>query len=161
MSALTTHFRKPMLKENLSVKGLVSFLLTDADGHAKHSSVQNLVVSSGLAVIISRMKDATAAVASHMALGTSTTIAAASQTALIAEVARVALDSTTLVTTTVTNDSIQYVATFGPGTGTAGLTEAGLLNAATDGTMIARTAFPVINKGALDTLAITWKLTLA
>ena len=74
---------------------------------------------------------------------------------------RVALDSTTIVTTSVTNDSIQYVATFPAGTATAGLQEAGIFNASSAGTMLCRTVFAVINKGALDTLTITWKITVA
>jgi hypothetical protein len=73
----------------------------------------------------------------------------------------VALTSTTQVTTTVTGDAIQYVATFPAGSGTAALTEAGIFNAASVGTMMARTVFAVINKGALDTLTITWKITIA
>lgn len=60
-----------------------------------------------------------------------------------------------------TKESAQYVATFGPGVGTAAITEAGIFNAASAGTMLARTAFPVINKGALDTLTLTWKVTVA
>jgi hypothetical protein len=87
--------------------------------------------------------------------------AANSQTALVTESARVALTSTTQVTTTTTNDAIQYVATFNPGTATAAITEAAILNAASAGTMLARTVFSVINKGANDTLTITWKITLA
>ena len=150
-----------MLVENFCAKGLVTFVLTDENGNIKEQQDHNLVVNSGLAHIISRLQGTTQAVCSHMALGTGTTAAAATQTALVAESARVALTSTTIVTTTVANDSIQYVATFNPGTATAAITEAGLFNAASAGTMIARTVFPVINKGALDTLTITWKITVA
>lgn len=150
-----------MLEENLNTKGVVSFLLTDEFGNVKQEMSTNIVVNTGLAYIISRMKDATAVAASHIAIGTGTTAAAATQTALITESARVALASTTIVTTTVTGDALQYVATFPAGTGTAAITEAGIFNAASAGTMIARTMFAVINKGALDTLTITWKITIA
>ena len=150
-----------MISEDIKAVGQVSFTLLDADGFIKQQENPNLVVNTGLAYIISRMKDATAAAASHMAAGTSTTAAAAAQTALVAEIGRVALGSTTIVTTTVSNDSIQYVATFGPGVATGALTEAGLFNAASAGTMLARTVFPVINKGALDSLVVTWKINVA
>jgi hypothetical protein len=150
-----------MLEENLNTKGVVSFLLTDEFGNVKQEMSTNIVVNTGLAYIISRMKDATATAASHIAIGTGTTAAAATQTALITESARVALASSTIVTTTVTGDALQYVATFPAGTGTAAITEAGIFNAASVGTMIARTMFAVINKGALDTLTITWKITIA
>lgn len=150
-----------MISEDIKAVGQVSFTLLDADGFVKQQENPNLVVNTGLAYIISRMKDATAAAASHMAAGTSTTAAVAAQTALVAEIGRVALGSTTIVTTTVANDSIQYVATFGPGVATGALTEAGLFNAASAGTMLARTVFPVINKGALDSLVVTWKINVA
>jgi hypothetical protein len=150
-----------MINENVKARGVVAFTLVDENGNTKESGTHNLVVDAGLAFIASRMKDATAAVMSHMAVGTGTTAASDAQTALVTEAARVALTSTTQVTTTVTNDSIQYVATFNPGTGTGALTEAGLFNNAAGGSMLARTVFPVINKGALDTLSITWKVTVA
>jgi hypothetical protein len=150
-----------MINETIKARGLVAFTLVDENGNTKESGTHNLVVDAGLAFIASRMKDATAAVMSHMAVGTGTTAASDAQTALVTEAARVALTSTTIVTTTVTNDSVQYVATFNPGTGTGALAEAAVLNAASGGSMLARTVFPVINKGALDTLTITWKVSVA
>ena len=150
-----------MLVDKIKARGLVSFVLTDASGAIKEQQDHNLVVDSGLAYIVSRMQGTASSVMSHMAVGTGTTAAADAQTALVTESARVALTSTTIVTTSVTDDSIQYVATFNPGTGSAALTEAGLFNAASAGTMLARTVFPVINKGELDTLTITWKITVA
>jgi hypothetical protein len=150
-----------MINEKIKATGVVTFVLYDEHGNVKQHVDHNLVVNTGLAYIISRMKDTSAAAASHMAMGTNATAAAAANTSLGAESARVALSSTTIVTTTVAGDSLQYVATFAPGVATAALTEAGLFNAASAGTMIARTVFPVINKGALDTLAITWNITVA
>lgn len=150
-----------MLTDKIKARGLVSFVLTDESGSIKEQQDHNLVVDAGLAYIASRMKDTSSAVMSHMAVGTGTTAAADAQTTLISESARVALTSTTIVTTSVANDSVQYVATFNPGTGTAALTEAGLFNDVTTGAMLARTVFPVINKGDLDTLTITWKVTVA
>lgn len=150
-----------MINENVRAKGVVSLVLTDETGQVKDTQTHNMIMQVGLAYITSRMKDATATAMSHMAVGTGTTAAANSQTALVTESARVALTSTTQVTTTTTNDAIQYVATFNPGTATAAITEAAILNAASAGTMLARTVFSVINKGANDTLTITWKITLA
>lgn len=150
-----------MFKEKLQAAGQVSFVLTDENGNVKQQDSKNLVVTSGLAFIVSRMIAATADVMSHMAVGTGTAAAAAAQTALVSESARVALTSSTVVTTTVTGDSVQYIAEFGPGVGTAAITEAGIFNAAAAGTMLARTVFSVINKGANDTLTLTWKITVA
>lgn len=150
-----------MINENVKAKGIVSLVLTDENGQVKDTQTHNMIMQVGLAYITSRMKDATATAMSHMAVGTGTTAAENSQTALVTESARVALTSTTQVTTTTTNDAIQYVATFNPGTATAAITEAAILNAASAGTMLARTVFSVINKGENDTLTITWKITLA
>ena len=151
-----------MINETIKAKGTVHFVLTDEQGNVKSdTTVNNLVVSTGLAYIASRMRDASATAMSHMAVGTSSTAAAATDTGAIAEVGRVALGSVSASTTTVANDSTTYTATFGPGVGTNALVEAAILNNVSGGTMLCRTVFPVVNKSALDTLAITWKVTLA
>ena len=150
-----------MINEKIRATGQVSFVLTDENGNIKQQDSKNLVVNPGLAFIVSRMLGPSNAVMSHMAIGTGTTAAAATQTALVAESARATITSSAIVTTTVTNDSAQYIATFGPGAGPAAITEAGIFNAASGGTMLARTVFPVINKSALDTLTLTWKVTVA
>lgn len=116
--------------------------------------VDNLVVTAGKGYVASRMKDATATAMSDMAIGTGTTAAAASQTALVSESARVNLTSTN-----VTGADVTYVATFPAGTGTAAITEAAILNASSGGTMLCRTVFAVVNKGASDSMTITWVVT--
>jgi len=153
-----------MLNDSLKANGVLQLTLLDAAGNVKEEYEHiNTVVGTGLAYIASRMKDASATAMSHMGIGSGSTAAAVPDTALGSQLARVALDagSPSIVTTTVTNDSIQYVATFAAGTGTGAVTEAGIFNAATSGTMLCRTVFAVINKGALDTLVITWKVTVA
>ena len=150
-----------MLQDNIKTKGTLSLVLTDEFGNVKQQDEHNLVVSPGLAYIASRMKDATAGVMSHMAVGAGSTAAAAANAALGNELGRVTLTSTTIVTTSVANDAVQYVATFAAGTGTGAITEAGIFNDAVTGTMLCRTVFAVINKGSLDTLTITWKVTVA
>ena len=118
--------------------------------------VKNLVVDDGLEYIASRMKDTSATAMSHMAIGTGSTAAAASDTALGTEAARVALTSTT-----VTANAVAYVASFGAGTGTGAITEAGILNANSGGSLLCRTVFSVVNKGASDSMTITWTVTIS
>lgn len=147
-----------MFNDSIKMKGKLSIVLTGPDGEVKEQhEVDNLVVTVGKNFIASRMKDATATAMSHMEVGTGTTAAAVGDTALGAAVAssRVALTSTT-----VTTNSVAYVATFPAGTGTGALTEAGIFNASSSGTMLCRTVFSVINKGAADTLGITWTVTV-
>ena len=47
------------------------------------------------------------------------------------------------------------------GDATGAVTEAGIFNAATSGTMLCRTTFDVINKGASDTMSVTWTITVS
>ena len=136
---------------------VVNLLLVDEMGIIKDErDIDNLVVTTGKEYIASRMKDATATAMSHMAIGTGTTAAAAGQTALVTEANRQALTSTA-----VSGGQVTYSSTFGNGQGTGALTEAAILNASSGGTMLCRTVFSVINKGANDTLAITWTVTVS
>jgi hypothetical protein len=150
-----------MLNDSLKAKGVLQLTLIDEAGNVKTQDTHNLVVNTGLAYIASRMRDTTQGVMSHMAIGSGTALAAPADAALGSQLARVTLDSTAIVTTTIIGDSVQYVATFAAATGTGAVTEAGLFNSNTAGTMLCRTVFPVINKGELDTLVITWKVTVA
>ncbi len=146
-----------MFDDEIKVKGHLSILLIDEMGIVKDErDLDNLVVTTGKGYIASRMKDATATAMSHMAIGTGTTAAAAGQTALVTEANRQALTSTN-----VSGGQITYSSTFGNGQGTGALTEAAILNASSGGTMLCRTVFSVINKGANDTLAITWTVTVS
>tara|TARA_E500000331_G_scaffold2906_1_gene3015 strand:- start:311 stop:733 length:423 start_codon:yes stop_codon:yes gene_type:complete len=115
--------------------------------------VDNLVVTAGKGYVADRMKN-NSTVMSHMAVGTGTTAAAAGQTALVTEAGRVALASTGISGAVVT-----YTATFPAGTGTGALTEAAVLNASSSGTMLCRTVFSAVNKGANDAMTITWTIT--
>ena len=148
-----------MIKKDTSkVTGMVNVVVRDETTGAikQEFTVPNLVVDTGLDFIASRMKDATATAMSHMAVGTGTTAADAADTTLETELARVALSSTT-----VTDNSVAYVATYPAGTGTGALTEAGILNAASGGTMLCRTVFAVINKSAADSMTVTWTVTIS
>lgn len=146
-----------MFHEVLNLKGHLELVLFGEDGIEKdRRSVDNLVTTAGKVFIASRMDGTSSSVMSHMAVGTSTTAAAVGQTALVSESARVAEDSSTP-----SSNTIVYVATFPAGTGTAALTEAGILNASSGGTLLCRTVFSVINKGASDSLVITWTITIS
>ena len=145
-----------MINDSIKVTGELKLTLTRPDGNVKHEVIiPNLVVTTGKSYIASRMKDASATAMSHMAIGTGSTAAAAGNTALGSEAGRVSLTSTT-----VTNNDVAYVATFPAGTGTGALTEAGIFNASSSGTLLCRTVFSVINKASADTLGITWTVSV-
>lgn len=146
-----------MIQENIKVTGKVSVKVFDQDGNIKDQrDIDNLVVTAGKNFIASRMVGATANVMSHMAIGAGAVAAAAGDTALGSELGRVALTSGTA-----TGAIATYVATFGAGTGTGAVTEAGILNNSSGGTLLCRTVFSVVNKGANDTMTITWQITVS
>lgn len=146
-----------MIKSNISAKGLVSIVLLDQYGNVKEERVfPNLVVTTGHNFIASRMVGTASAVMSHMAVGTGATGALVTDTTLQTELTRIALTSGTS-----SGNVATYVTTFGAGEGTGALTEAGIFNASSGGTMLARTTFATINKGASDTLQISWSITVS
>ena len=144
--------------QTIRVRGRIRFELRDALGQLKDRwSVPNLVVNSGLYHIADRLADLAQDAMSHMAVGTDdTSPPAAGDTALGAEVGRVALDSVTR-----TDNEIEYVATFPPGVGTDALVEAGIFNDDTAGEMLCRATYAVKTKAAGDTLVVTWTLTIS
>lgn len=157
-----------MYTENLKLSGHLNIVLTDKNGNIKDArEVKNLVVNAGLAYIANRIAKNTAdsggkGLMTHMALGSGgATPAAAGDTSLGATQLgnRKALTSTTITGTN--SEKVQYVATFVATEGTGAVTEAGLFNASSGGDMLARTTFAVINKGADDTMTVTWTVTLS
>jgi len=141
-----------MLKDQMKLVGKLSIAINNK----VVQEIDNLVVTAGKNFVASRIKDATASAMSHMAIGTGSTSPAAGDTTLGTETARVALTSTA-----VTNADVAYVSSFGAGTGTGAITEAGLFNASSAGTMLCRTTFSVVNKGADDSMTITWTVTVS
>ncbi len=147
-----------MLWDNIKITGNVKIDIIGADGVVKDSrEIKNLVVTTGKGYIASRMKDATATAMGYMELGTGTTAAAVGDTALQAAISG---SRTALTSTTVSTNTVVYVTSFPAGTGTGAITEAGIFNAASAGTMLCRTVFAVVNKGAADAMSITWTITV-
>ena len=146
-----------MINDNLKLRGDVSIKLYDKDGNVKDSrEITNLVVTSGLTFICSRMAGTSPAVMSFMGVGSGTTSPAAGQTALVSQLgSREALDSTNASANT-----IVFVCSLEAGEGTGAVSESAIFNAASSGTMLARVTFPVVNKQASDTMSITHTITL-
>jgi len=149
-----------MLQDHLKITGAVSIKLFDANGGVKDErKIQNLVVTAGKTFIAASMLKTTVntpIAMTDMAVGAGTTAAAAGDTALVSELGRVTLASSSSAANVVT-----YTATFPAGTGTGAVTEAGVLNASSGGTLLCRTVFSVVNKGASDAMSITWTITVS
>ena len=148
------------IQENLKPTGMVTVSHFNSEGELLNKfEVPNLVVTTGKNYIASRIKDTTFGAMTHMAIGTSSSAASATDQTLVAEGGRVGLSATTVSTNTIT-----YTATFPAGTGTStspGVQEAGILNAASNGTLLCRTVFPSVAKAAGDSIAITWVVTVS
>jgi hypothetical protein len=148
-----------MVNDDVKITGDVKIDIIGADGTVTDTrEIKNLVVTSGKTFIASRMVGVASTIMGFMELGTGTTAAAVGDTALQTAIgsSRVALTSGTASTNVVT-----YVASFPAGTGTGAVTEAGVFNAASAGTMLCRTVFSVVNKGAADAMSITWTITVS
>ena len=119
--------------------------------------IPNLVVTAGKTHIASKLVGYTgssANVLTHMAVGTSATASAVANTTLGAEIARSAFSSSPTVSST----TVTYSASF---TGlTANITEAGIFNAASNGTMLCRTTFALIPAVSTDTIVISWNVSV-
>jgi hypothetical protein len=150
------------VKGDLSLYGVRNFLT----GHWTNKLViANLITNAGFAGLASRINGAGSEAAFiYIAVGTGTTAAAVTDTALEAEISDSGLSrasaTASRVTTTVTNDTAQLVYTFSV-TGTKAVTESGVLNAASLGTLLCRQVFSAINVVNTDNLQITWKIKAA
>ena len=168
-----------MKREDKLINGVSGRLMvkkTTADGVVSEFDVPNTVVTTGLNHISGRLDDDTTGSAnnqmSHMGLGSDSTGAAIGNTGLGSQNG----DRVTC-TSTVSNNTVTYVATFGPGVATGNaddstgtIREAGIFNAAASqaqagagvvGTMLCRTVFQGVNKEAGDSIQITWVVTIS
>lgn len=124
-------------------------------------NVSNLVTDAGKAGVASRINGAGSEAAfTYIGVGTGTTAANAADTTLETETSTSGLSranaTASRVTTDVTNDTAQLVHSFSV-SGSVAVTESGVLNAASNGVLLARQVFSAINVVNGDTLQITWK----
>ena len=124
--------------------------------------LSNLITNAGMAAVASRINGSGGEAAfTYIAIGTGTTAAAATDTALETEIttgggARAAATASR-VTTDVANDTAQLVLTYNF-TSSFAVTESGVFNDATTGVMLARQVFSAINVVNTDSLQVTWKI---
>ena len=143
-----------MAKEFIKASGRVEVVLTKADGTVEREEINNLVVTVGKQHIAARLGSSPPTGMSHIAIGTGATAPAAGDTTLQSELDRNA------ATGTPSANTIAFSATWNPGDGTGAITEAGIFNNSSGGTMLSRVTFPVKNKDAADTFAINWTITI-
>ena len=164
------HFvSEPITADGVVKKGILNQLaaygvridgLTGSTG--KKRNIKNLITNAGFAGIASRINGSGGEAAfTYIAVGTGATAANAADTTLQTESSTSGLSraaaTASRVTTTQTNDTAQLVLTFTV-TGTVAVTESGVLNAASTGTLLCRQTFSAINVVNGDSLQVTWKV---
>jgi hypothetical protein len=140
-----------MFQDGMKMSGKLTISLNDEVVR----EIDNLVVTAGKGFVASRMIGTSANVMSHMAVGSGSTAAAANDTALGSELGR------TTTSASVSGAVVTYSSTFAAGTGTGAVSEAAILNASSSGTMLCRTVFSVVNKGASDSMTVSWTVTVS
>ena len=155
-----------MIKETL--KGLVgtyNFEIRDVNGKVRDTfEVKNLVTTVGFAQLALLAGDATAVPFTYIAVGTSATAVAISDTTLNAETTTNGLEreagTVSRVTTTGANDTYKITTTW-EATGSVSVEEVGVFNAGSGGTMLshALTGTKEVNSG--ETLTGTYQLEVA
>lgn len=122
--------------------------------------VNNLITNAGFEAMSGLLlTDIGGTAFDYIAIGTGTTAAAVTDTALESEVMRVA-GTGTQTTTTVTNDTAHLECTFTI-TSSLAITEAGMLNAASGGTLLNRQTFTAVDVVDGDTLIIKYNVTFS
>jgi hypothetical protein len=148
-----------IIKDEKQLKGHITVRVFDEHGALKDfRDLDNVIVTVGKTYMAAWLAAASQAgmFMQYIGLGTGTNAASASDTDL-----QTALSTRVAGALTSSTNVWQNQATFGPGVDTGAITEAGLFSASSGGTMLARQVFPVVNKGASDSLQLTWQITLS
>lgn len=146
------------------LKGHIKLELFDKDGNLKEKiEKHNTFTAVGDAHVADQLADTPGEAAmGYMSVGTGSTAFTTSSTVLNSEIDRNALASGYPEQGAGASDNdVVYKATWAAGDATGAITEAGIFNSSVvdAGTLLAASTFSVINKGASDTLTITWTVT--
>lgn len=145
----------------IGMKGHVTVEVYGPDGKLKDRRVgHNVITEVGKEFIASLLYSAAGAAstftARYVAIGTDSTAEAASNTALGTEASR-----HTGTVSYISGGIFRVTATFATGSGTGAIVEYGLLSSNTNGTLIGRHTSAAVNKGASDTLTVTYDVTFS
>lgn len=149
------------LTERFGMKGVMTAELFGPSGELKQQeSVENTVTTLAHDMMADQLDDSpTIVLPGWMEVGTGTGQDAADSVLA----AYISGSRTAITSSTATAEDVVMVCTFGAGVGTGAITEAGVFNVVTQNTtdLLLVASFAEINKGADDSLIITWTLTFA
>lgn len=151
------------MNESLNMEGKIRLQVFGANGELKDDTgwIKNIITNAGKAQLALLAGDASATPFTYLAVGTSATAVAATDTTLTAEITDTGLaraaGTVSRVTTTVTNDTLNVTYTW-TATGNKTVEEVGLFNASSAGTMLghALTTSKVLTN--TDTLTATYQV---
>lgn len=150
--------------QGIKFDGIYTIEVKDKDGNLKDREVvENLIVNAGLAEIAGLVGNTGSPTAfTYLAVGSASTAATATDTALETELTDGGLEraaaTVTKQTTTVADDTLQLVKTFNV-TGTKTVREVGVFNDAIAGTMLSRSVLTSDkNLESGDTFTLTYQL---
>lgn len=148
-----------MIEEGMTIKGSITLLLAKASGEVEVHHKDNIIVNGGFDFIADAIGNSISrpGVMGWIAVGTGSTAAASTQTALVTEIKRNAAAYAHTAGTKV----FTFTASYAAADATGALTEAGVFNAASGGAMFDRVVFPVVNKGADDSLTAVFTFTMS
>lgn len=142
----------------ISYLGEVKLELVDQSGKVVDLRVgKNRIVTTGLALSMARLSGSGNAL-THIGIGSGTTATTPADTALETQLARQVFDNPG---GTLSTSVALYYATIPAGTGTGTVSEAGLFNASSGGTMFSRIVFSPMTKSAGLSLVVSWTVTAA
>lgn len=159
LNTLVQAGRKGGFIEPVKMHGAMTMTLRREDGSVEVLRKDNIIVSAGfdfIANVIGKAGSQPAAMG-WIAVGTGAATPAAGDTALQTELVRQAAT----FSHTAGQQTFTFTTSFAAGVATGAITEAGVLNAASGGTLFDHVSFPVVNKGANDTLQCTFTFTMS
>lgn len=141
---------------NTDIRVTVTGVLYDEEGNIKQKFVKhNLITKAGFDFLSNCLGNTTRPKPiQYIAVGTSSTAPAAADTALKA----LTLKKACTYTHTTGTATLVFSTVFNAGEATGALQEAGILTG--DNILFDRVTYPVINKEAVDTYAMTFEITL-
>lgn len=147
-----------MLNDQVNITGRIKVELLDKSGEIiLEKEFPNIVTTVGKNHIADRLSDTpTESAISHYAIGSGSNDPDVGDTTLQTELARVTIDYAQD-----SSNVVSYRATFPAGVGTGAITEYGMLNASSGGTLLARATASAINKTSDLTLIVTHNLTIS
>jgi hypothetical protein len=154
------------LNDTILLRGSLEIALLNAQTgeEVERISVRNTVVTAGRAWILKHIAGTAqfngneTAPLSYMAVGTSTTAPATSDSALGSETTRKSIQNFTTSNLTSNPPSYQLECSYATNEGNTTLAEVALLNSSSGGTMLARATYGTINKTTSNTLSVSYTI---